>query len=90
MILDDPEVISAMTLKYSPVYSKRTPDKIAKTKEKFLYTEEGWSEIMHTVEDSVCRVADGIRSGVMDADPKEHKGKSPCDYCNFKPICRRG
>ena len=90
MILDDPEVISAMTLKYSPVYSMRTPDKIAKTKEKFLYTEEGWGEIMHTVEDSVCRVADGIRSGVMDANPKEHKGKSPCDYCNFKPICRRG
>ena len=90
MILDDPEVISAMTLKYSPVYSKRTPDKIAKTKEKFLYTEEGWGDIMHTVEDSVCRVADGIRSGVMDADPKEHKGKSPCDYCNFKPVCRRG
>ena len=88
MILGDPEVISAMTLKYSPVYSKRTPDKIAKTKEKFLYTEEGWGEIMHTVEDSVCRVADGIRSGVMDANPKEHKGKSPCDFCKFKPVCR--
>ena len=90
MILNDPQVISAMTLKYSPVYSKRSPDKIAKTKEKFLYTEEGWGEIMQTVEDSVCRVADGIRSGVMDASPKEHKGKSPCDFCSFKPICRRG
>ena len=89
MILNDPEVISAMTLKYSPVYSKRTPDKIAKTKEKFLYTEEGWQDIMQTVEGAVCRVADGIRSGVMDANPKEHKGKTPCDFCEFKPICRR-
>lgn len=90
MMLGEPEVISAMTLKYSPLYSRRSPDKIAKTKEKFLYTEEGWGEIMETVEGAVCRVADGIRSGVMDATPKEHKGRKPCDYCEFKPICRRG
>ena len=89
MILNDPEVITAMTLKYSPVYSKRTPDKIAKTKEKFLYTEDGWQEIMQTVEGAVCQVADGIRSGVMDVNPKEHKGKTPCDFCEFKPICRK-
>ena len=79
-----------MTLKYSPLYSKRSPDKIAKTKEKFLYTEEGWQQIMSTVEAAVCQVADGIRSGVMDAKPKDRNGKSPCEYCEFKPICRRG
>ena len=89
MVLNDPEVISAMTLKYSPLYSRRSPDKIAKTKEKFLYTEEGWGEIMTTVENAVCTVADGIRSGVMDATPKEHKGRIPCDFCEFKPICRK-
>ena len=90
MVLDDPEVLSAMTLKYTPVYSKRTPDKITDKKRKFLYTEEGWQTIMETVEESVGRVADGIRAGVMDACPKEEKDKSPCEYCNFKPICRRG
>ena len=89
MLLDDPDVISAMTLKYTPLYSKRTPDKIPDAKRKFLYNEEGWSQIMKTVEDSVCRVADGIRSGKMDAKPKEQKGKSPCEYCPYKPICRR-
>ena len=91
MILDDPDVISAMTLKYTPVYSKRSPNKISDTKRKFLFSEEGWGDIMQTVEQSVCRVADGIRSGMMDATPKEDgKGKSPCDFCEFKPICRRG
>lgn len=88
MILDDPDAIDAMTLKYTPVYSKRTPDKIADTKRKYLYDEQGWSQIMDTVEDSVRRVADGIRSGHMDATPKEHKGKTPCEYCSFKPVCR--
>ena len=90
MVINDPDVVSAMTLKYSPLYSKRSPDKIAKTKEKFLYTEEGWQQIMSTVEAAVCQVADGIRSGVMDAKPKDRNGKSPCEYCEFKPICRRG
>ena len=90
MLLDDPEVISAMTLKYTPLYSRRTPDKIPDNKRKFLYDENGWRSIMETVEGSVCRVADGIRAGHMDAAPKEEKGKSPCDFCPYKPICRRG
>ena len=90
MILDDPDVLSAMTLKYTPVYSRRTPDKIPDAKRKFLYDEAGWSDIMNTVEGSVARVADGIRAGKMDAEPKEQKGKSPCDFCPYKPICRKG
>lgn len=89
MLLDDPDVISAMTLKYTPLYSKRTPDKIPDAKRKFLYNNEGWGEIMKTVESSVCSVADGIRGGEMDANPKEQKGKSSCEYCPYKPICRR-
>ena len=89
MILDDPDSIGAMTLKYTPVYSRRTPDKIPDTKRKFLYDEAGWGEIMQTVESSVTRVADGIREGKMDATPKEKKNQSPCDFCEFKPICRR-
>ena len=89
MVLNDPEVISAMTLKYSPLYSSRFPDKITKAKEKYLYSADGWEEIMGTVEGAVCRVADGIRSGIMDASPKEKKQGSACDFCEFKPICRR-
>ena len=89
MLLDDPDVISAMTLKYTPLYSKRTPDKIPDKKRNLLYTEEGWDEIMSTVEDSVIRVADGIRRGDVSATPKEDKDESACEYCNYKPICRR-
>ncbi len=88
MVLNDPVVTSAMTLRYSPLYSKRSPTKVDKTKEKFRYTEDEWKAIMQTVEDSVCRVADGIRSGVMDATPNDSKGRQPCEYCEFKPICR--
>ena len=89
MVLDDPDVISAMTLKYTPLYSKRTPDKIPENKKHLLYTEQGWEQIMETVEGAVGKVADGIRRGEISATPKEQKGKSPCEYCPYKPICRK-
>ena len=90
MLLDDEEIISAMNLKYTPLYSAKTPDKIPDAKRKYLYSEEGWEQIMQTVEGSVAGVADGIRSGEMPATPKWQKdGKSSCEYCEFKPICRK-
>ncbi len=89
MMLDDPDVISAMTLRYSPVYSPSYPDEIRQNKRHLLYTEESWGDLMKTVEDAVLNVSDGIREGIMDASPNERKGKSPCEYCEFKPICRK-
>ena len=89
MLLNDEDSISAMKLKYTPLYSARTPDKIPTAKQKFLYTEDGWSEIMQTVEESVTTVADRMRLGEIGAMPKRRKDKSPCEYCEFKAICRK-
>ena len=90
MILDDEEIINAMNLKYTPVYSARTPDKIPDAKRKYLYNEAGWNDIMQTVEGAVVNVSKEIRSGEMPATPKWQKGgKSSCEYCEFKPICRK-
>ena len=89
MILESPEVISATTLRCSPVYSPKYPTELRAEKRKFLYDEEGWNEIMNTVEGAVKEVAKGIRQGEISADPKEQKSFNPCDYCEFKPICRR-
>ena len=92
MVLDDQDVIDAMTVKYTPLYNPKTPDVIDSDKAKYMYTDDGWKAIMSTVEDAVCRVADGIRDGIMHADPKlDKKGsktESACDYCEYKQICR--
>ena len=90
MVLDDPEILAAMKLKYTPVYSERTPDKIPAQKEKFLFSEESFREIMNTVEGSVAEVADKMRAGRIEAHPKRTKRSDslPCEYCEFKPICR--
>lgn len=89
MILNNNEIIDAMTLRYTPVYSKKSPTKIANADKKYLYTEEQWDKIMDTVEDSVKKVADQIRCGDVSVSPKEKKRESPCDYCEFKPVCRK-
>ena len=90
MILDDEDSISAMSLRYTPVYSKRSPNKITDANRKYLYTEDGWNDIMKTVESSVIKVADGIRSGEIGAKPyHKKKDKSPCEYCEYKAICRK-
>ncbi len=89
MLLDDEASISAMKLKYTPLYSKRSPDKITDGKRKYLYTEEGWGEIMETVEKSVVDVSDRMRSGEIGAKPKRKKDKTPCEYCEYKAICRK-
>ena len=89
MVLDDPDVISAMGLKYTPLYSSRTPNKISDTKKKFLFTEDSLDEIFETVEGSVRNIAKKIRRGDASATPKADKyGVAHCDYCEYKPICR--
>lgn len=91
MIINDPAVISAMKLRYTPLYSERTPDKIPKSKEKYLYDESGFDSVMDTVKASVENVADRMRTGHIEAHPKAGKKKSdrlPCEFCEFKPICR--
>lgn len=89
MVLDDPDVISAMGLKYTPLYSSRTPNKISDTKKKFLFTEDSLDEIFETVEGSVRNIAKKIRRGDASATPKADKyGSTHCDYCEYKPICR--
>ena len=90
MILDDPDILSAMTLRYSPVYSKKYPDKITDNKRELFYSEEGWADLMDRVESAVISAADGIRSGKMNSTPKNEGTKdSPCLFCEFKPICRK-
>jgi ATP-dependent helicase/DNAse subunit B len=90
MILNDEKAINAMKLKYTPVFSSKTPDKISAEKNNYLFDEESFGEIMKTVEKSVTEVANNLRDGKIEAAPKRNKKSDalPCEYCEFKPICR--
>ncbi len=90
MVLYDEDVIGAMGLRYTPLYSKRSPDKIPNSKRELLFTSESYSELMSTVEESVKAIADRIIDGEADASPGRESGSAThCEYCKFKPICRK-
>jgi ATP-dependent helicase/nuclease subunit B len=84
MVLDDERSISAMSREHLPLTFDRSGN-ISSTDR--LYTIDGWQKISETVEESVRRVADGITHGRAEA-PKKDRKNSPCDYCDFKSVCR--
>ncbi|MBQ7387422.1 MAG: PD-(D/E)XK nuclease family protein [Clostridia bacterium] len=90
MVLADDDVIAAMGLEYTPLYSKRTTNKISDSKREFMFDADGWRDIMDTVHGSALKIADGIRSGDASAKPYiNEKGGTACEYCEYKPICRK-
>ena len=64
------------------------PGKNKREAAKYRYSEEGFDEIMQKVEDSVLRISEGIKSGRAEAKPNLDGTFSPCDFCEYKPVCR--
>lgn len=88
MILDDPEIINAMNTKFLPITFK--DGEIDESSRRFMFDEYGYEEIMNTLENTVAAISDRIRSGEIHAMPKKDSSKkSPCEWCEFKPICRK-
>ena len=88
MVLDDERSLSAMGLKYTPVYDAKKPDEIAQAKRKFLFTEESFDKMMGEAMSVVGAVADGIADGNIKATPRAEDKHTHCDCCEFKPLCR--
>ena len=91
MVIDDEKIISAMGLRYTPLYSEKKPNEIASAKRKFLYDDASWKQITNDIERVVREVAGRMRDGDISAVPKlQSKGtqKTPCEYCPYKAVCR--
>jgi ATP-dependent helicase/DNAse subunit B len=43
---------------------------------------------MKKVERSVVKIAEGIKGGEAKAEPNLDGQYSPCDFCEYKPVCR--
>jgi len=86
MLLDDSASLDAMNKAFIPVKFKKdgTPDA---RYEKYLYTYKGWGELDEKITGKVCEVSEKMRSG--DISTTKQKNNPPCDFCKFKPICRK-
>ena len=87
MLLDDEISISAMNKSYIPVKFKKNGEPDART-QKYLYTYEGWEELGEKISDKIREVTTEMKCGNISLTSKAKD--SPCEYCSFKPICRKG
>ncbi len=88
MLLDSEESISAMNCDFLPIKFKKdgTLDNHSKDK---IYTEDGWEKISETLDRVISDICDKVTKGDIPAYAFFKKGeKSPCNYCDFKAICR--
>ncbi len=54
-----------------------------------LTNADGFAHIFEQISDTVIKLASALRQGNADAAPLEYDGKSQCEYCEARPICRR-
>ena len=88
MILGEDAVYAATNAKYLPVRLKNDGTPHAASADK-VYTREGWGELCTKLRGVVESIADRMKSGDVSAKPLiEKRGKTPCEYCEFMPICR--
>jgi len=47
-----------------------------------------FQKVLQFAEGKIVRLAEGITSGKIDVKPYRLGGKSPCNLCKYKPVCR--
>lgn len=88
MLLDEEESLAAMNSDFIPIKFKKDGFPDARSLDK-LYSRNGWVDISRKVERAVVDICEEMLSGNIPAKPLAAGGRSPCEYCEFKSICRR-
>ena len=86
MLLDDKVSLEAMNKDFIPVKFKSGGEPDSRY-QKYLYSYDGWRELDEKISDKVCEVAEKMKSGDISTTNQKHN--PPCDFCQFKPICRK-
>jgi ATP-dependent helicase/nuclease subunit B len=92
ILLSDENVIAAMDKELSGKYagakvgSNGALKSLAGTT---LVSAEGFGTLQGELEKVISEIASKMKSGVADAAPMKVAGRSPCDWCDMKYVCRR-
>lgn len=86
MLLDDKLSLDAMNKDFIPVKFKANGEPDSRY-QKYLYSYDEWRELDGKISEKVCEVAEKIKSGDISTTNQKHN--PPCDFCQFKPICRK-
>ena len=88
LLLDDPEIVFAMSesLRFVPV--SRKADGSLSDLSHSLRTEAEFEELRKTLGDAVRAVSGRMFAGNMDVAPQDTGGEDPCKYCKMHEFCR--
>ena len=88
LLLDDPEIVFAMSesLRFVPV--SRKADGSLSDLSHSLRTEAEFEELRKTLGDAVRAVSGQMFAGNMDVAPQDAGGEDPCKYCKMHEFCR--
>ena len=87
MLLLDDTALGAQNPEYLPI--KRNKDgSISASSKKYLYTADGWGELMDTIEGVVLDTAERMKSGDITACGTDSE-RGTCEYCEYRAFCRK-
>ncbi len=90
IVLSDEAVIRAMEPggegKYIPASFNRDG---SLSKRSSVADREGMDNIRDALCNAIKETGIRMKSGDSSASPEDHDGRSPCEYCKMRPVCRR-
>lgn len=90
LLLDDEDILKSMNDSLSPDFLAGVKqDRKGALTGKALTSAEKFSELRTEIEQTIITIAAEMKSGKADANPMTHKGSSPCEWCEMKPVCKR-
>lgn len=91
IVLSDKRIIEAMDRMISGKYAPVKSDGKGGIKEGTGTADlKKFSELYIDICDVIKKIVEDIAAGHAEAEPKSHGGKSPCNYCAYYPMCRKG
>ncbi len=96
LLLNDKEILELMEKKlsgrYIPITLKKDPKPnesiYTKTSLSSLHTLEEFGALRRSIEDTVTKLANEMRSGKADCKPLKNKRNDGCKYCAYLSVCR--
>ncbi|MBQ4575328.1 MAG: PD-(D/E)XK nuclease family protein [Clostridia bacterium] len=90
LFIDDPDILRAMDKnlsgKYIPVRMKKDGGFYSGTP---ITSIAGFGEIMNQITSIIERVSSELKSGDASVKPLKTHTRDACQYCRFKPVCRK-
>lgn len=91
LLLGEPDILEAMNHSLSPQFLVKGIKQKAdgSLSEKSLASADELNDLCRELAGTIREIVGRMRSGCANAEPNEDADRSPCEFCQKKPICRK-